>query len=175
MKFVTQIYRHKIDRLYFQIRQIKQKRQTHLYFIMIQIKISVILLPDELNDNIIQCTTSRVFEKLQNKTIDKLGTISEVKEIVSIDGGKIMNTDGSTVFTVCVNVEFQKFNVGDIVSGFITQVTIHGFYVTQGKIEIFTLYDYSKSLQVGDKVNVKIIKVKFDSDSSKFIVLANLV
>ncbi len=139
-----------------------------------KIKVSVVVTPSELNGEVYEYITNIVRTKLENRIIENVGIISEIVDIESIEGGKIMASNGSSVFKVNLNVKVESMSEGENIIGKISQITIHGFYINKGKFEIFSLSNL-KTLQIGDTVKVKITKSKYDHNTKKIVVLGQLV
>lgn len=144
---------------------------------MTNIKISVVLNPNQLHKDYQDTIRSIIERKLQNKTINNIGTITNINKIQCITGGKI-NTFGSSIFSVIIDVDLLNINVNDIIKNKISNIDSHGFYVCVEKQEIFSLYDDETKISdvnIGDDVILCITKVKYNIDKKEFVIISKRV
>lgn len=136
------------------------------------IKITIGIQPQFLDNNIEQ----RIYEKakniITNKEINNVGLIQELEKIKNISGGEISCEGGISQFTIIMSVKLYMPLVDEKIKTKVKDVSLHGYYVNE-PIQTFVGTDEKPTVKEGDTVTIKITKVGFNK--GHFVVIAKQI
>lgn len=144
------------------------------YIEMVVINFSVIISPQNLNENLNEFVKNKVECLLLNKEIRNVGFIKQINNInIDSENFSILYSGNIKCKTI-IDADTYLPKVGDIIKTKIKTISQHGYYLDE-PIETFVVVQKEniKKKKEGDILDVKITKVNYNND--KYIVLANLL
>ena len=132
------------------------------------IKITIGIHPEFLDNNIEQRIYERAKNIIINKEINNLGLIQELEKIKSISGENI-SRECMSQFTIIMSVKLYIPQIDNKIKTKVKDVSLHGYYVDE-PIQLFVGTIEKPTVKIGDIVLIKITKVGFNK--GHFVVIA---
>lgn len=128
-----------------------------------------------LDRNIEKNIMERVKELLLNKSLQNIGVVIGIDDLVKpiITSGKIKD-NGLAQFNIEVGIIVYKPIVGEKLKTSIKSVSMYGFNVQHGPVDIFVNCKKDHGFKVDEVVRIEITNFKYNATESNFTVIAKV-